>query len=479
MFYGLKNKMPLYLGNSALSPNHDLKVYDKYSGEVLSEISMADAEIIEKAIKLCVESQKSMANLAAYERKSILQQCVQQIRDNSLDFAELISQESGKPIRDSKTEVERAISTFQIAAEESTRIYGEILPVDLTSKAKDFAGMWKRVPLGPCLFITPFNFPLNLVAHKVAPAIAVGCTFILKPSSETPLSALLLGEILGKTDLPKGAFSILPCSVKNAEMMVKDDRLKLLSFTGSDTVGWSLKEKSGKKRVILELGGNAACVLDESINIDFAVERLVFGAFYQSGQSCISVQRVFIHEKVYSIVVEKLLKKIEQFKYGNPMLDETFIGPLINEKAAKRLDEWISEAQKNGAKILCGGKREGNILQATLLENVDHQQKLYRDEVFGPVAVVEPYSDFNQVLNEINNSRYGLQAGIFTNDIRKIYQAWNTLEVGGLIINDVPAWRADNMPYGGVKDSGLGREGLRFAIDHLTELRMLAINLKN
>lgn len=478
MFDGLKDKMPLYLSGQPVFTNNTLKVYNKYTQDLISEVSMADSNIVEQALGDITKAKEKMMNLSSYERKAILQQCMQQIKDNSLAFAEIICEESGKPIRDAKTEVERAISTFEIASEEANRIYGEVLPLDVSLRGKNFAGMWKRVPIGPCLFITPFNFPLNLVAHKVAPAIAVGCPFILKPASKTPLSSLLLGEILSKTDLPKNAFSILPCENDEAEHMVQDDRLKLLSFTGSAKVGWELKSKSGKKANVLELGGNAACVLDNNINIDFAVERLIFGAFYQSGQSCISVQRIFIHENIYNVVAEKMIDKIKKFKTGNPMLEETFIGPMISEKDAKRIEEWVLEAEKKGAKILCGGKRESSIFEATLLENVDHDQTIYKEEAFAPVAILEKYSDFTEVLKEVNNTRYGLQAGVFTNDLKKVYQAWDTIEVGGLMINEVPAFRADSMPYGGVKDSGMGREGVRFAIEHLTEMRMLAINLK-
>lgn len=472
-------QFPYFLGNIPKQSDELLNVLDKYTEEPIANVSLANSDAIEKAISLATLASSPMRALSSFARKTILDKCVQGLMTRAEELSLVISQESGKPIKDAKTEVARAINTFQIAAEESTRILGEILPIDTTSRSESFIGQWKRIPIGPCLFITPFNFPLNLVAHKVAPAIAAGCPFILKPASITPISALILGEILADVGLPKGAFSILPTTVENAEIMVKDDRLKLLSFTGSDKVGWDLKSKSGKKRVILELGGNAACIVDQdqAQDLDSVVERLVFGAFYQSGQSCISVQRIIIHASIYNALKEKLIKKTEQLKSGNPLLSETFLGPLISEKDAIRIESWIEEAIKMGATLLCGGKRIGSIVDATLLEHVPSNAKLNYAEAFGPVAILESYSDFKEALHKANDTAYGLQAGVFTNDLRRAYQAWDVLEVGGVIINDVPSWRADNMPYGGVKSSGTGREGVRFAIEHLTEIRMMVINL--
>jgi acyl-CoA reductase-like NAD-dependent aldehyde dehydrogenase len=335
--------------------------------------------------------------------------------------------------------------------------------------------MTKRVPIGPCSFISPFNFPLNLAAHKIAPAIAAGCPFVLKPASRTPIGALLIGEILAETDLPPGAFSILPCHREGAELFTTDERLKLLSFTGSPSVGWDLKARAGKKKVTLELGGNAACIVDVDADVADAVSRLITGAFYQSGQSCISVQRILVHEQIYDELRDRLVAATKTLKMGDPKLEETFIGPMIAESEAKRLDEWIQAAMKAGAKLLCGGKREGAMLQATLLEDVPRDQPLCAKEAFGPVAMLDRFSDFDVALDEVNDSVFGLQAGIFTRDIYKIQRAWGRLEVGGVIIGDVPSWRVDNMPYGGVKDSGLGREGIRYAIEDMTEPRLLVI----
>jgi acyl-CoA reductase-like NAD-dependent aldehyde dehydrogenase len=335
--------------------------------------------------------------------------------------------------------------------------------------------MWKRVPIGPCSFISPFNFPLNLAAHKIAPALAVGCPFVLKPASLTPVGALLIGEILAETALPKGAFSILPCRRDGADLFTVDDRLKLLSFTGSPEVGWDLKARAGKKKVILELGGNAAALVDEDADIDDAVARIVFGAFYQSGQSCIGVQRVLVHDRVYDALRDRLVQATRALAMGDPKDENTFIGPMISEAEAARLDGWIQSAVRSGARLLCGGGRRGPMLEATLLEDVPAGENVACKEAFGPVAVLSRFHDFDAALAAINDSVFGLQAGIFTRDLYKMQRAWDDLDVGGVLIGDVPSWRVDHMPYGGVKDSGLGREGVRFAMEDMTEIRLLAI----
>jgi acyl-CoA reductase-like NAD-dependent aldehyde dehydrogenase len=371
--------------------------------------------------------------------------------------------------------VTRLIDTFRIAAEESVRMTGEVQPLDISPRARGYQGIWKRVPIGPCSFISPFNFPLNLAAHKIAPAIAVGCPFVMKPASRTPLGALIIGEVLAETDLPKGAFSILPAHREGADLFTTDERLKLLSFTGSPAVGWDLKAKAGKKKVVLELGGNAAVIVDRDSDLDDAVERIVFGAFYQSGQSCIGVQRIIAHSDIYEELRKRLVKKTRTLVAGDPHDRETFIGPMIDVKEAQRVDDWIREAVEGGATLLCGGKREGAMLEATLLEGVDRKSTLYREEAFGPVAILSSFTDFDAALDEVNDSRFGLQAGLFTRDLFKALDAWDQLEVGGVVVNDVPSYRVDNMPYGGVKDSGLGREGVRFAMEDMTEIRNMVI----
>ena len=471
----LPSTYPFYLANQPVTPNTDLAVIDKYTGEVATRVAMADPAAIDRAIAAAVEAAKPMRQMGAYARQAVLHHCAQRFAERAEELAMSLCIEAGKPIKDAQGEVSRLIDTFRIAAEEAVRIYGEVLPMDITARAHNYTGMWKRVPIGPCSFISPFNFPLNLAAHKVAPALAVGCPFILKPASLTPIGALIIGEVLAECDLPDGAFSILPCRREGAGLFTTDERLKLLSFTGSPGVGWALKAKAGKKKVILELGGNAACLVDEDADLDDAVGRIVTGAFYQSGQSCISVQRMLIHESVYDAFRDRLVAATKALKMGDPKDPETFIGPMISEKEAARLHGWVEAAVASGARLLCGGGREGTMLEATLLENVAADQALSCQEAFGPVAILSPFSDFDAALDEINDSVFGLQAGIFTRDLYKAHKAWDTLEVGGVLIGDVPSWRVDHMPYGGVKDSGLGREGIRFAIEDMTEIRLLVI----
>jgi acyl-CoA reductase-like NAD-dependent aldehyde dehydrogenase len=471
----LKTEYPLYLNNKAVQANTDLAVTDKFTGEVAFRVAQADAATIDAGIAGAVRAAEPMARMASYERQAVLDHCVQRFRERFDELAYALCVEAGKPIKDSEGEVGRLIDTFRIAAEESTRITGEVQPLDISPRAKGYQGIWKRVPIGPCSLIAPFNFPLNLAAHKIAPAIAVGCPFVMKPASRTPLGAILMGEILAETDLPEGAFSILPAHRDGADLFTEDDRLKLLSFTGSPGVGWDLKAKAGRKKVILELGGNAAVIVDADADLDDALARIIFGAFYQSGQSCIGVQRIIIHEQVYDKFRDMLVERTKELVMGDPKDRNVFIGPMISEGEARRLDGWVQEATADGATLLCGGKREGALLEATLLENVDRSTNLYREEAFGPVAILSKFSTFNEALAEVNDSKFGLQAGIFTRDLFKMFDAWDRLEVGGVVINDVPSYRVDNMPYGGVKDSGLGREGVRFAMEDMTEIRNLVI----
>jgi acyl-CoA reductase-like NAD-dependent aldehyde dehydrogenase len=474
----LKDVYPLYLNNEAVQPNTDLEVTDKYTNEVAFRTALATPDVIEEAIAGAVSATEPMARMASYERQNVLQHCVDRFKERFDELAYSLCVEAGKPIKDAEGEVGRLIDTFRIAAEESVRNYGEVQPLDIAERAKGYIGMWKRVPIGPCSFISPFNFPLNLAAHKIAPAIAVGCPFVMKPASKTPLGAIIMGEVLAETNLPKGAFSILPASRDGADLFTTDERLKLLSFTGSPGVGWDLKAKAGKKPVILELGGNAAVIVDADADLDDALERIIFGAFYQSGQSCIGVQRIIIHESIYDRFRDMLVARTKTLISGDPKKRETFIGPMISEGEASRLHGWIESAVAGGAKLLCGGNRKGNMLEATLLENVDTSADAYREEAFGPLALLSKFSDFGAALDEVNDSKFGLQAGIFTRDLFKTLDAWDHLDVGGVVINDVPSYRVDNMPYGGVKDSGLGREGIRFAMEDMTEIRNLVIRRK-
>jgi len=469
----LKDAYPYYLANEAVYANTDLDVIDKYSGQVATKVAMADAQTIDQAIDAAVAAAEPMRKMPAYQRQNILNHCVARFTERYEELAQALCIEAGKPIKDARGEVGRLIDTFRIAAEESVRMEGEVMTMDITPRADGYSGMWKRVPIGPCSFISPFNFPLNLAAHKVAPALAVGCPFVLKPASMTPIGALIIAEVLAETDLPKGAFSVLPCRRDGADLFTEDDRLKLLSFTGSPGVGWDLKARAGKKPVVLELGGNAAVIVDHDADQEDAVERIIFGAFYQSGQSCIGVQRIIIHDSIYDSLKAKLVERTGQLIKGNPADEDTFIGPMISEKEATRLHGWVLDAVSAGATVLCGGEREGAMLDATLIENVPSDAALMCQEAFGPVACLSRFTDFDDALVMVNDSVFGLQAGVFTRDLYKAQKAWDELDVGGVVIGDVPSWRVDHMPYGGVKDSGLGREGVKFAMEDMTEIRLL------
>lgn len=471
----LHDVYPLYLNNCAVQPNADLAVVDKYTGRLAFRTALATPDLIEAAIAGTVRAAVPMARLASYERQDILNHCVRRFGERRAELAGALCVEAGKPINDAEGEVGRLIDTFRIAAEESVRNVGEVQPLDIAPRARGCMGLWRRVPIGPCSFISPFNFPLNLAAHKIAPALAVGCPFVLKPASLTPLGAIIIGEILAETNLPAGAFSILPASRHGADLFTTDDRLKLLSFTGSPEVGWALKARAGRKKVVLELGGNAAVVVDRDADLAHAVERIVFGAFYQSGQSCIGVQRILVHRQIYEPFRERLVARTRQLVMGDPKDRATFIGPMISEKEATRLHEWIQAAVAGGARVLTGGRRDGAMLEATLLENVDRGCAAYREEAFGPLAILSSFVNWKEALAEVNDSRFGLQAGLFTSDLPQVMAAWDELEVGGICVNEVPSLRVDNMPYGGVKDSGLGREGIRFAMEDMTEIRNLLI----
>jgi len=472
----LAKTYPYYLANKAQQPNTNLEVRDKYSGRIATRVALADAKAIEKAIAAAVKAEAPARAMPPYARQAVLEHCVARFKERHDELAMALCIEAGKPIKDSEGEVTRLIDTFKVAAEEAVRMDGEIINLEISERARGYRGFVQRVPIGACSFITPFNFPLNLVAHKVAPAIAAGCPFVLKPSEKTPVGALILGEILAETDLPKGAFSVLPCLLEDADPFVSDERIKLLSFTGGQ-IGWKLMAKAGRKKVVLELGGNAAAIVDadQKNKLDHVIERLIFGSYYQSGQSCIKVQRIYIHDSIYADVRKRFVAATKKLKAGDPKKRDVFLGPMIDEDAAKRLESWIDEARKAGAKILCGGGHAGNMLEATLLEDVPRDAKINALEAFGPTTLLAPFSSFDDAIAAVNDSDYGLQVGVFTDEIAHAMRAWDRLHVGGVIVNDVPSFRVDNMPYGGVKLSGLGREGIRYAIEDMTERRLLVL----
>ncbi len=471
----IRETYPYFLAGELISSEHQIQVTDKFSGQVVSSVSLATPDVFEAALNSASDSRRAMKELPPFERKAILSHCVKRFREQFEELAMALCIEAGKPIKDARGEVSRLIDTFEIAAEESVRIGGEVMNLEISARAKGYRGMYQRMPIGVCSLITPFNFPLNLVAHKVAPAIAAGCPFILKPASLTPIGSLMIGEILAETNLPRGGFSILPSKRQDALALTTDDRIQLLSFTGSQDVGWELKKKAGKKKVILELGGNAACIVDKDTDLADATARLIVGAFYQSGQSCIGVQRIIIHSDIYDELKQRLINATQKLVIGDPKDESTFIGPLIAEKEAARLEGWITEAEQLGAKRLCGGNRNQAFLEPTLMENVPRSANLYAREAFGPVAILSRFERFDDAIAEVNDSIFGLQAGVFTRDLYKTQKAWDQLEVGGVVIGDVPSWRVDHMPYGGIKESGQGREGVRFAIEDMTEIRNLII----
>ena len=472
----LDKRYPCYLANQPVETKAELDVLDKFTGKRATRVAFADAALIRKSIVAAHKAREAMAAFPPDARREVLEYCVQQFTTRSDELALALCIEAGKPIRDARGEVTRLIDTFRIAAGEATRSDGELIELQISKRTRGYRGMVKRVPIGACAFITPFNFPLNLVAHKVAPAIAAGCPFVLKPAAKTPVGALIIGEVLAETDLPRGAFSILPCSNEDAGLLVEDERIALLSFTGG-LVGWDLKARAGRKKVTLELGGNAACIVDEDPGqpLDDVVERMVFGAYYQSGQSCISVQRILVHNAIYAKFKKKFADAVAKLRMGDPKDEKVFIGPVIDEDAAKRIDAWMDAAIAGGAKAIVRGQRRGNMVPAALLEKVPRESDLYRKEAFGPVALLEPFEDFDAALDRVNDSDFGLQAGVFTGSLAHAMQAWDRLEVGGVIVGDVPSFRVDNMPYGGVKLSGLGREGVRYAIEDMTEQRLLVV----
>jgi acyl-CoA reductase-like NAD-dependent aldehyde dehydrogenase len=455
-----------------------VEIRSPYDGNLVARVAQGRKEHAEAAIAAAVKAFGTTRRLPAFERQRILRQIVAFMIERKEEFARTLAQEAGKPIRASRTEIERSIFTFTVAAEESTRIHGEYLPLDWQEFTAGRWGIVRRFPIGPIAGITPFNFPLNLVAHKVAPALAAGCPIVLKPAPQTPLCSLLLAECVQQAGWPDGGLSVLPLSNEDAGLLVTDERIKLISFTGSVPVGWDIKRRAGKKKVVLELGGNAAVLVHSDADVAYAAERCVVGGFAYAGQTCISVQRILVEQSVYGKFTDLLIEAVKQLKTGDPMDESTDVGPLIRESDAIRTTAWIDEAVRAGARLLCGGRRTHNIVEPTILTGTKPDMKVNCQEIFGPVVTVEPYQNFDQALRQVNNSVYGMQAGIFTRDAKLLFQAYEELEVGSVIAGDVPSFRIDHMPYGGVKDSGLGREGLRYAIEEMTEPKLLVMNLR-
>jgi len=453
------------------------EIRNPYNGKLAGIVGQASPSDAEKAIAAADSAFAETRSLPGWKRFKILEAVSRELTERTEELARGISLEAGKPIRDAKAEAARAAQTFLVAAEESKRFGGEILPLDWTPGAENRSALIRRFPIGPLLGITPFNFPLNLVAHKVAPAVASGNPIIIKPAPQTPFTALRLGEMLAKSGWPPAAISVLPCHNEVAGQLLQDPRIKQMSFTGSAAVGWNLKAKVPGKPVTLELGGNAAVVVHSDADIDRAAARIVAGGFAYSGQSCISVQRVFAHSSIAEALLARIVEGARALRLGDPIQEQTQIGPLINEAAAIRAENWIEQAVLAGARLLVGGKRTGSVVEPTVLAGVPRSTPLSCEEAFAPVVYVNSYDDFEHALAMVNDSPYGLQAGIFTADWPRIASAFRTLEVGAVLIDEVPTWRADHMPYGGVKNSGTGREGIRSAIEAMTEPRLLVLSL--
>jgi acyl-CoA reductase-like NAD-dependent aldehyde dehydrogenase len=470
------NAKPFLIGGGWRTTENLQDVRAPFTGERIARVSYASGSDVEEAIAIAFETVPRMRALPRYEVAESLRRLADHIEARREDFARAIATESGKPITAARGETDRAVATFTFAAEEARRFTGETVPVDTQAIGRGRMGWTERIPRGVIFGITPFNFPLNLVAHKVAPALASRNTIIVKPSPRTPLTALLLGEAFLACGLPAGALQVVPMDIPLIDLLLADERVRMVSFTGSAEVGWKLRERAGRLAVTLELGGNAPVVVDETADIAYAVERSAMAAFAYAGQVCISAQRLIIHERVAEAFTTQFVERARNLRTGDPLDEATELSSMIDEAAARRAAAWIDEAVRGGARILCGGQRRGSLLEATVLTDTHSEMRICSEEVFAPVATIQTFSDFADALAEANHTRYGLQAGVFTRDMNRAFQASNALEFGGVMINDAPAFRVDNMPYGGVKLSGAGREGVRYAMEEMTELRMIVID---
>jgi acyl-CoA reductase-like NAD-dependent aldehyde dehydrogenase len=456
-----------------------LEVTNKHSGEIIGSVPLTDKQSFERTILAARDGFSRISSMPAYQRSAVLQRTSERIEEQKDQITRIIAAEAGKAWKHARAEVERAVQTFKFASEEAKSIHGETVPMDASVGGERRIGFYLRFPVGIVGAISPFNFPLNLVAHKVAPAIAAGCSVVLKPASMTPLTSLKLGEIMMEAGLPDGALNVIvgPGSTVG-NWLVADERVSMITFTGSPPVGRDIKSKSGLKKVTLELGSNSACIIDESADLDLAVPRCIVGSFAYAGQVCISVQRIYIHRKVYDEFTKRFVQGTQRLKLGDPVAPETDVGPMITEEDAKRTESWVNEAVSGGAEILIGGKRERNLYHPTVLAKLKPDMKVMAIEVFAPVVCLVPFDDFSDAVRMADDSVYGLQAGVYTSDIEKAFEAVKGIRVGGVIVNDVPTYRADQMPYGGVKESGMGREGLKFAVEEMTDIKMVVFNLQ-
>ncbi|MGD8540527.1 MAG: aldehyde dehydrogenase family protein [Candidatus Aminicenantes bacterium] len=453
------------------------EIKSPYDASGVAKVHFAGKAQVEEAVGAAHEAFEVTKKMPSHARADALEFISREIENRGEELAVSIAKSAGKAIKSARVEAARAVNTFKIAAEEAKRIDGEIIPLDLSPQTVKRWGLIRRFPIGVIAGITPFNFPLNLVAHKVAPAMATGNTIVLRPASQVSVTSMILADIIKDSGYPAGGFNAVPCGYKAADVLVEDDRVKKITFTGSPEIGWELKRRANKKRVTLELGGNAAVVIEPDANLEFALPRVLLGAYAYSGQVCISIQRIFLHAKIYDKFMADFVEATKKLKMGDPLDEKTDVGPMINMGAAEQIEEWMNEAVANGARIVCGGGRDGAMVEPTILEKVRPELRISWLEAFAPIVVVYPYEDFEEALQGVNNSIYGLQAGVFTSDINKAFQAYEALDVGGVIVNDIPTFRIDHMPYGGIKESGFGREGLKYAIEEMTEMKLMALNL--
>jgi aldehyde dehydrogenase (NAD+) len=467
---------PFYVNGEWRTGEGAFEVKSPYDDSVVAEIGVPTEADVEEGIATAAETFRESRFLSVAARSAALDHISKRLAETLDENAELIAREGGKPLKWAKVEGARAVSTFRWASEVLRHGDDELMRLDTEAAFGSRIGLLRRFPFGPVFGITPFNFPLNLVAHKVAPALAVGAPIVVKPASATPMGALRLAEFFAETDLPKGMYQVLPVRSSVAEQMARDERFRKISFTGSPDIGWYLKGLDPKKRVTLELGGNAGVIVHSDADLDLAAARIAFGGYYQAGQSCISVQRVLVASEVYEDFAARLVKEVENLKTGDPMDPAVDVGPVIQRSEVERIDAWVKEAVSQGAEILTGGTFEGPFYHPTLLSEVKPEMKVCREEIFGPVVTISPYETFDEAIRVVNDSRFGLQAGVFTNDINRAFQAHREIEVGGVIVNDISAFRADQMPYGGSKESGFGREGLRFAMEEMTEPRIMVLS---
>lgn len=467
---------PLLIGGQWRTTGNLQEVRSPFTGEVVARVSYASRSEVEEAIATASSAAAEMRALPRYEVAEALRRIADYLKSHREDFARTIATEAGKPITAARGEIDRAISTFTFASEEARRFTGEIVPIDTQAIGRGRIGWTERIPRGIIFGITPFNFPLNLVAHKVAPALASRNAIIVKPSPRTPLTALMLGEAFLDSGLPKGALQVVPMEIAEIDLLLVDERVGMISFTGSAEVGWKLRERAARKMVTLELGGNAPVIVDETADVAYSIERSAMAAFNYAGQVCISAQRILLHERIAEEWTSGFVKRATELRTGDPMDEATELSVMINEEAARRAESWINEAVGAGARLLCGGTRRGALLEATVLTDVHSEMRVCSEEVFAPIATIQTFGDFSEALMEANNTRYGLQAGVFTRDMGHAFLAGDTLNFGGVMINDAPAFRVDNMPYGGVKLSGAGREGVRYAMEEMTEPRMIVID---